>query len=101
MDLFRDLLMRLGLSLADFVLFLTRLRDSPSWQGRLIDLTIRTGQSELTFPHGLGRANRGGFIAWTSDPVAVFVLPTLDKVNATVFLAAPAADDLDVRVWVF
>lgn len=101
MNEFADMLVRLGLSLADFVLFLGRLRESPWWQGRLVQATFRAGQASITFPTGLGRAHRGGVMATSTAALPVFVLPANNPTDMTLYVSAAPVVDVTFGMWVF
>lgn len=98
---FRDFLMRLGLSLPDFVLLTERLRSSPVWPGVLVDVTVRAGEVSATAPHGLTRAHRGAAVVLAETAVPVFVRAATDPAHVTVYLAAPEPIDAPYRLWVF
>ena len=100
-DTLQELLSRIGLGLADFIIFLTRLRESPWWQGHLGEVTLRAGKTSVTFPHQLGRAHRGCVIAIASAPVPAFALRATDPVNVTLQVAVAPAEDVVYSVWVF
>lgn len=100
-DTLQELLRRLGLGLADFVIFVTSLRESPVWQGVFIDVMILAGETEVTGPHGLGRTHEGACVVFSTTAVPVFVRPASSATEITMFLDAALPYDVECRVWVF
>ena len=98
---FKQLLMQLGLSLADLVIFLVRLRDAPVWQGVLHDVVLVAGDGSVTIPHGLGRAHRGAVVVLASEPVPLFAVPAEDAFDLTLVVDAAQLVNVTYRVWVF
>jgi hypothetical protein len=98
---FTDLLRRLGLSLADMTAFLTRVRQSPIWSGRLIDGLLPTGEQSIDISHGLARPQRGAFIVGQDLAEPLYVLDTPHPTLLTVFAAAPVVASVRLRLWVF
>ena len=98
---FKQLLMQLGLSLADLVIFLVRLRDAPVWQGVLHDVVLSASETTVTIPHGLGRAHRGAMVVLASEPVPLFAVPAEDEVNLTLVVDTASLVNVIYRVWVF
>lgn len=101
MDPFTDLLKRLGLSLADMTAFLTRVRQSPIWPGRLLEVQLPAGETSLDVPHGLARPQRGAVVVGQDLAVTLYVLDTPHPVRLTLFVATPPAVSARFRLWVF
>lgn len=100
-DSFGELLARLGVGLADFIIFIARLSQSPVWQGVFVDFTIKMDKDEVTVPHGLGRVHRGAFIVFSDEAYPVYVDPPENDKQITFFMGELAPEDLSFRAWVF
>jgi len=101
MDPFADLLRRLGLSLADMTAFLTRIRQSPIWTGRLLEAQMPAGAASVDVPHGLARPQRGAFVVGSDLAATLYVLDTPHPVRLTLFVETPLAVSARFRLWVF
>jgi hypothetical protein len=101
MDPFTDLLKRLGLSLADMTAFLTRVRQSPIWTGRILEVQLPAGAVSVDVPHGLARPQRGAFVVGQDLAVPLYVLDTPHPVRLTLFVETSQAVAARFRLWVF
>lgn len=105
-DSFKELLYRLGSSLADFIILLNNLRASDVWKGRLVTVTIPANKTGVLVQHGLGRAHKGAVVVLASATLQsevrpAFVPPATDDQEAAVFVAAAASVNLQYTLWVF
>lgn len=101
MDEFKDFLYRLGLSVADLVILLVRLRASAIWQGRLVEVVLPASKTSVTVAHGLLQAHRGGFVVAASHPVPAFVRVATSERELTLIVATSSIFAVSYRLWVF
>jgi hypothetical protein len=100
-DTLSELLKRLGASLADFTMFLNRLRESEIWRGVFLEVTIPEGDTFLEVAHGLGRAHRGAIVLATDLAWPVFALAPTNTTTVTLYMMSGQSADNNLRVWVF
>ena len=73
----------------------------PSFSGRLINVVIKAGATQVTVQHGLPDAHRGAFVALATSPVAAAILPATSKTSVTVQIATALSQDLRLSVFIF
>jgi hypothetical protein len=100
-DTLPELLRRLGLALADFVMLLERVRESAIWKGVLMSVTLPVGVSFIVVEHGLGRAHRGAFVVSSDVAWPVVALAATDAITLTLHAPGGPSADMHLSVWVF
>ena len=98
---FDDLLRRLSMDVTGFANALRDVFSSTVVQGKVVSVTMLSGQTTATVRHGLSRPAQGGAVISASAAGAFTVDPVTATNAVTVRASAAVGADTTIRLWVF